>query len=270
MKNMQKKKVNTRFPCLSHEVRKRGQITIFIILAVIVIMALLVYFIWLKPLIIQTDSEKLQIESCLEDSMQESINYLLSTAGVINPDFTLMYNGENITYLCYSDEYYTPCVNQNPLIKNKFQQSLKELITSDVNGCYESSVNELRSLGYDVKETDNVNFVVTINPNDITINLKALTLISQGESGSVQEDFQVKVDSNVYDLLMLSTTIVQFETEYGDSSTDILMYYYPDYRIEKKRVSEGNKVYILTDKKTEEQIKFAVRSYAWPAGYGVQ
>ena len=70
-------------------------------------------------------------------------------------------------------------------------------------------------------------------------------------------------------MLMIATSIVQFETKYGDSDTSALMGFYPDYSIDKIKRSDGTTIYIIEDKQTKLKFQFATRSYAWPAGYGL-
>jgi len=66
---------------------------------------------------------------------------------------------------------------------------------------------------------------------------------------------------------MLSTTLVNYETRYGDSDQLTLMLYYPNTIIEKKKFDDG-KIYVLSDSITGESFAFAVRSYVFPEGYG--
>ena len=38
--------------------------------------------------------------------------------------------------------------------------------------------------------------------------------------------------------------------------------------MEKIRLDDGTKIFVLEDRETEESFKFATRSIAWPAGLG--
>ena len=70
-------------------------------------------------------------------------------------------------------------------------------------------------------------------------------------------------------MLMIATSILQFETSYGDSDISTLMLYYPDMAIEKVKRSDGTTIYIIEDKQSKLKFQFASRSYAWPPGYGI-
>jgi hypothetical protein len=72
----------------------------------------------------------------------------------------------------------------------------------------------------------------------------------------------------MYDLLAIATSIIDFETTYGDSETTIYMDYFRNVKVEKNKLSEGTTIYTLTDRNTLEEFKFASRSLVYPAGYG--
>ena len=46
------------------------------------------------------------------------------------------------------------------------------------------------------------------------------------------------------------------------------MILYPGVKVEKYKQEDGTTVYILTDRNTNDKFQFAVRSLAWPPGYG--
>jgi len=68
-------------------------------------------------------------------------------------------------------------------------------------------------------------------------------------------------------MLMIATSLLQFEAKYGDSDTSSMMIYYPDYIIDKIKRDDGTTVYILENKEFGNKFQFASRSLAWPAGY---
>jgi hypothetical protein len=81
--------------------------------------------------------------------------------------------------------------------------------------------------------------------------------------------FDVKLNSPLYDLVFLSTSILQYESEFGDSDTAGIRAFYPEYIIDKLKQGDGTTVYILTSKTYGTQIKFASKSLVWPAGYDI-
>ena len=77
------------------------------------------------------------------------------------------------------------------------------------------------------------------------------------------------LNNNLYELVSITNSILNWESKYGDAETTVYMNYYHDLKVEKMKQSEGTTVYILTDKNNENKFQFASRSVAWPPGYGV-
>lgn len=243
---------------------KRGQVTIFIILAVMIVSVVLVFFLWVKPTYFQKSSKKLGFDNCVKDAVNQAIPQLEKNAGFINPEFTYPYNGEKFTYLCYTNEFYKTCTVQVPFLKNKFAEQMKLLIKDNINTCYDSSVSELKSRGYDVSSGD-VDYDVLINPGVIQIEINAPTIVGSQSFSK----FNVDVNSPIYDMLMISTSILQFESRYGDSDTSSMISFYPEYMINKIKRGDGTTVYTVDNKDTGDKFQFASRSLVFPAGYAL-
>ena len=75
--------------------------------------------------------------------------------------------------------------------------------------------------------------------------------------------------SEMYGLLMIATSIIDYESTYGDSETSIFIQYYPSLIIEKTKLTDGSKIYVVRDVTTHESFTFASRGLSWPAGYGI-
>lgn len=244
---------------------KKGQVTIFIILAILIISVVLIFFIYIAPRYQTSQGTKPVLDSCIESAMNEKIIQLSKNAGQINPEFTYQYMGENITYVCYSAEYHAPCIVQDPMIKQTFQENLAKLIKPEIESCYENSLENLRARGYDVISGD-IRISTEINPGKVNFNINAPTTITRETSQNLAP-IKVEVSSPIYEILMIATSIIQFETYYGDSETSQFNYYYPEFVVTKMKRGDETKVYSIT--KDQIKFNFATRSYAWPAGYGL-
>jgi len=250
---------------INKEMNRRGQVTIFIIVAILIVAGILVYYLWLGPSSSVRNVERLSgFDGCVQDSLEGKMETIGERGGFVNPDFTYMYDGDDVTYLCYTNLYYKPCVVQSPLIVNKFEDSLELVSKEEIETCYDNSINDLKAKGYDVAKGD-ISYEIELGPGIIDVKIQAPTSVS----GQNFVNFDSRIPSAMYDLLMIATSIVQYEIAYGDSDVASLMLFYPGVLIEKIKRSDGTTVYILTDKQTGAQFKFASRSYAWPAGYGM-
>ena len=243
---------------------KRAQVTIFIIIGIVVVFAVLVFFLWAKPTYFSDAGAGLGFEGCVEDVVEQSIGELEKRAGFVNPKFTYDYNGEEFTYLCYTNAYYETCTVQVPFLKNVFEGQMEGVIREKVDLCYENSISNLREQGYDVV-SGVVEFEVEIEPSVVRVEIDAPTVVG---SQSLAR-FNVRVNAPTYEMVMIATSILQFEAKYGDADVSSMMFLYPDYVIDKIKRGDGTTVYVLEHKDLGNKFQFASRSLAWPAGYGV-
>ncbi len=241
---------------------KKGQVTLFIILGIVIISIILIFFLWFRPTYISERGGKLSFEGCVRETIEESVKELEKNAGYINPELTYPYKDEKITYLCYTTEYYKTCTIQKPFLKQHFEEQLEKYVSQKINNCYEDSLSELKAEGYDVTP-GKLNYNISIEPEIIKIFINAPTTIGPGKFSR----FNIEVNSPLYDILMLATSLLQFETAYGDSDVDYINDFYPDYYIEKMKMDDGTTVYTINSKIFENKFQFASRSIAWPAGY---
>jgi hypothetical protein len=180
-----------------------------------------------------------------------------------------MYNGEKIPYLCYTNLYLQPCINQKPFLAQNFKEELIRKSQAGVFSCYDKSIEDLRQKGFEINEGEK-ELNIELNPEQISIELDAPVFIKDGDSSRGFTKFKTEFKSPIYQLLMVSTYLVQQETKYGDTVIDEPMLLYPNILIDKINRDNGDRVYFVKDKNTNEQIKFATRSIAWPAGLGTE
>ena len=88
--------------------------------------------------------------------------------------------------------------------------------------------------------------------------------------GSRFTRFNVKLNSPVYEMVMIATSILQFESRYGDSDVSTIAFLYPDYFVEKLKMGDGTTIYSLEHKTMGNEFRFASKSLVWPAGYDLE
>lgn len=249
--------------------KKRGQVTIFIIIAIIVVgLGVLIYSFFpqikttlgLGP---KTPSEFIQ--TCIEDRIRETAETLSLKGGSINPEYYYLYNGGEVEYLCYTNEYYIPCIVQQPLLKPHIENEIKKEIKTESQACFNSLEESYRRQGYSVNlvrgDSD-----VELLPKRIIVTFNNQLTLTKGESERYEE-FVVVLNNNLYELIGIANSIIDWESRYGDAETTVYMDYYRDLKVEKKKQSDGTTIYILTDRNTENKFQFASRSVVWPPGY---
>jgi len=244
---------------------KLAQVTIFIIIAIAVVAIILVFFLWIQPTYISGRGGRVGLEGCVDVAIENAVKELGKKGGFIEPEFTYLYSGEEIPYLCYTNLYYESCVNQQPLLISNFKKELLKSVGEGVYSCLDSSLGDLESQGYSVVSGQR-SLDIELVDGLVVVHLTAPVVLER-ESAQQFTEFEISVNSPIYEMLSIATSIVQFETSYGDSDVLTFMQFYPDYRIDKIKQSEGTTIYIIEDKVSGTKFQFASRSYAWPPGY---
>ncbi len=251
---------------------KRGQVTIFIIIAILVVAIVAVVFMVPKIRegigIGKVESPENFIQTCLEDVIKEDVETLSLQGGSLDPEdkevFTL-YDDEKVSYLCYTEKYFEVCMPQQPLLEKHIENEIQESIEEDVNYCFDSLKESYEKKGYEasVKKGD---LRVDLLPKRIITTINNTFVFSKGEQTERHESFSVIVDNNLYELIGVVNSIVEWESYYGGAPLSLYMDNYKYLKIEKKLKSDGTKIYILTDRNTETIFQFASRSVVYPSG----
>lgn len=250
--------------------KKRGQITIFIILAIIIVMlGILIYLFY--PQISSTlgfgeVNPPVFMQDCVEDDIKKALETLSPQGGSLEPEHYIMYQDEKIEYLCYSQEYYKTCVMQQPMLKTHIEIEIQGAIKDKANECLDSMKKSYEKMGYKVN-LNSESVGVELLPKKVIAKFEnSFTLTKQDTK--TYDSINVVINNNLYELVSITNSILNMEARYGDSETTIYMDYYHDLKVEKKKQSEGSTIYILTDRNTGDKFQFASRSVAWPPGYG--
>lgn len=251
---------------------EKGQTTLFIIIGIVVVaVALVIYFFYPEiqsGLGLTEENPSQFIDSCIKQKIIDTIEILSMQGGSVVPEHYIVYNGNNIEYLCYTNEFYRTCVVQQPLLIEHVEKDIEEEIKGTVRNCFLELKQNYESDGYNVNmQTGETN--IELLPKRIIGNFNySLTMTKGGESTNY-EKFDVIVHNNLYELLSIANSIIEWEARFGDVETTTYMAYYRDLKVEKKKQTEGSTIYILTDTNDDNQFQFASRSVAWPPGYGV-
>jgi len=264
------------------DMAKKGQIAIFVIIAIVIIGAAILFFTLtdigretirsITPGGSSSGSFDIEAEfsTCIIDNelIDAEIREILMKGGRKNPDFFYMHEGNPYSYLCHTNEYYTACVNNNPLLLQSVEMEIDKIISPLVSDCYRDLQVKLKDQGFETRSGD-LNVVIDITQGNINIKTDTTLNIKKGESSRTIDGFEIRKPSEAYQLLSVSSSIISYETLYGDSDPVAYMSLYPNTRVEKIKQSDGTTLYKVSDRTTLEEFNFATRSYAMPAGYGL-
>ncbi|MBI3622815.1 hypothetical protein HY212_01905 [Candidatus Pacearchaeota archaeon] len=264
----------------------RGQVTIFII-AGIALIAIILLLLLLRsgskpgtggsP---ETNAETF-LQTCLQDSVSEAVNVIEKQGGYANPQFYLDFKFTNepapvkIAYLCYTDNYNEHCVDQEPMLFQHVKEEIKNYISQDVENCFSGQSGLTSSLskeGYVVEVRHKIgDFNLDISRNQISVKINGELVLTKSGETKKEKDFNVKVSSGLYDILMFPVQeILRKKTSslscYFDSAGYGLLY--DEFNIQPTTLGNGTEIYTIEYKKTKEMFRFAVRSCIERSGYG--
>jgi len=252
---------------------KRSQITLFVILAIIIVTAIILLYIFvIKPYwdASRISDPKAFIEKCASDSLTNSEKKIFDNNGYPgNITNYILYSkeraGEKVPYLCTVSMFYVPCVNQEPMIMEKIRKEIEESVRVDVSSCFSNLETKLKKGGREVV-SGNLTLRIEFETKAITANITKDLAISKGGKTETFNEFDTKINSPLYNLLYTENKIVYFESENCAFDSVSWMRFNSDLRIQKFSASDQTKIYTLTDKDSEKKIKFAVKTCVLPAG----
>jgi len=138
---------------------KRGQITLFIIMGIVIVILLaLVFFLrnyygfTIPPkefLLGNVEGVEGQIKDCVDQKVPIVFNLVKDQGGYLTPVSYRLYGGRKVSYLCNNIPYSDKCLN-NMFSIEELEKNMEIKLTEEIRSCVD--VNELRGLGYDVVE----------------------------------------------------------------------------------------------------------------------
>lgn len=269
MKNEVKEKGVSQIHSILSKNQNKGQITIFIIAAIAIIAFGLLIYLFVPQirtgLGVSTNNPVVFMQNCIKDKIEISVDLISSQGGSRNPEHHLLNNDEKIEYLCYTEDYYTPCVMQQPLLKEHMENEVLNEISPSANECFDSLKQNFESQGYSVNLVKGNTTIQIIPGKAEAIFNSDLTLTKAGNTERYDK-IVVSVEKKTYELVSIANSILNLEARYGDSETTVYMNYYHDIKVEKNKQGDGSKIYIITDRNTGDRLQFATRSVAWPPG----
>lgn len=244
---------------------KKAQLTLLIIMAIAIVIVLVILFLPRIKTFVSGPAPQDYVQGCIKDATKEALDKLTLQGGSLEPENYILYQGDEIEYVCYTNEFSKKCIMQKPFLRQDIEAEIDSYVKPKSDACLQDLKKELENKGYSVS-LGNAEIETSIRPLSIFVSVRALMTITKQETSKF-EKFNVDMNSNLYDLLMIASSISNWEARYGDSDSLTYMLYYPNIQVEKKKQGDGTTIYILTNRLTQEKFQFASRSLVAPAGY---
>lgn len=274
--NKRGKKSKIFFNRSSLTIQTRGQITIFIIIVIILISAIILFSIFRKEATIeiggkQGENPEAFFSSCIKDKIEESIRVISLHGGYIDNPLhkEFKFEGEsfvNISYLCYTQSDYSTCINQKPLFTQDLKKEIKNYISSDVENCF-NEMQESFSREYNIVSDYN-GFDVEILPKRVIIQTDSSMTLTKSNDATEYENFEITVASRLYGISNLVQEIVNQEAEFCYAENLGISLAYPEFIINKLPAGESL-IYSIEHEDSKEKFRFALRKCVIPPALGL-
>jgi hypothetical protein len=189
---------------------KKGQVTIFIIIAILVIAGVILFFMFkdkIKTNAIPSDFEGVhqKVEECLEFTSQEAILHIGQHGGYYEPDDSIAVNyfGENIPYYYLDNEKHIP-------EKEIIEEELNNYIEDKIGNCLD--FENFISQGLDIN-SGGLEVETMVEEDYVELNMKYDLTVSKGEETHLFEEFEQDIYFNVIELLDSSKEIIDNYSE---------------------------------------------------------
>lgn len=241
--------------------KKRAQVTTFIIIGIIVAIVIFVaFFFFGEQLTGQQDTTPLDnaqlipirehVESCMQESLQTTLDTLKKYAGFLTTtQYTLTYAESPVNYLVFPEG----AVNKmNPL--SGVEETLAEQITSSVvEDC------EFKDFNVGIKANKDVaKSAVDINSDNILVTLTYPVTVSKGSTSAELREFSIIKQSDFGKIYQAVQDIVNAEVTNGFDSNRYFLQH-PDIIVHKENININTAVYLVTSNEEEEFVFFGVR-----------
>jgi len=251
--------------------RKRGQITAFVIIGVVIVILVLLLLYSKKNVFIfspsQEDLNKVMSDirkdmiSCIGQAGDEPIRRIALQGGYLStPEGTYRrYDDVTISYLCYNMEDDSRCRNRM-LRKVDMEQQLNEALDFELTKCID--MNKLKAWGQlDIQAAKDWVVETTINPESVQVVVNyPVTLISAKSNAVLKEDkFTKTFNYPLGELYKVSQDVINTESTYGEfDQLTYMLAYHGKYRIEKMR-PYPDKIYKMNKEDSNYYFQFAIQ-----------
>ncbi len=183
--------------------QKRGQLTIFVALGLIVLIILSILFFIKKPndkpakLLAATTTEQVEafLKSCVEKRTRDIFNVMENNGG--NLDQKILYGNKEISLFLTKD--YSSKVPQISLIENALKNEIED--NQSVKDCYEE-IKDFRSAGFEINFSD-YNVKVTVNEWNVDFDYFQDLILAKGIVNEVKS-FRITIQSELRNFIKIA------------------------------------------------------------------
>lgn len=249
----------------------RGQITIFIIAGVLIVVAIVIFIIFFtsrggpRDLGVSDESADAFLHSCIQEPFIQIIENVKNNGGYASPrefskgfKFSDESSSRNVTYLCYTSADYTTCVNQEPMLISSVEDEIYNELEPVISECFLELGEMYENDNYQVSMKDG-SYDLRIDENRVLVEMNREISLERSGEAKRYDYFKVSLGTQLSSLLGVAQEIVNAEVESCNFDAQAYTLLYPEIRIDYYKALDGSNIYRLIDKETREEFFFATR-----------
>jgi len=246
---------------------KKSQITIFIIIALIIVVSIALVFVLKKPAaqgqISPIENPKAFVQRCVSGVLEETEANLSAVGGLTDTENKLLNGNIKIAYYCYTPYDGVLCVNEHPMLNKEIEKLILDSAKPKVEKCFSELKSQLA--GYDYKE-EPMEMNIEINVDSLAAKIsKKITYTRNGQIMTA-ENFDTKINSPLWNFISITGDIMNQELncdcETDSCNADMLKLSLdnPDFKITKPENDDRGEIYSIEELDTGKTFSFALRN----------
>ncbi len=251
---------------------RKGQVTVFIIIALLIIAAvLIILFLAGKPAVevVSMEDPAAFIRECTGDAVNDATAIMFAQGGYIEePKKYKLYENNKVAFLCYNKNYYEPCINIEPFYIEKLESEIKTYTEPKIKECFFTLKKELEKRNYDVSMNE-LKMSIQLVPDNVKVEINNTLKMTKNEEKKEFEKFDSVVKSSMYNVGRIAVDIAQQEAEFCNFEYLGYMLMHPNFEIKKNSIG-GNEdfsvIYTIKDRAYDDELNIAIRGCAIPTG----
>jgi hypothetical protein len=247
---------------------RRGQVTIFIIVAIIIVGMIGGYFV-LRGITVPSiqdiaeENPEAYMQLCVEDDLRDIVHLITLQGGFYEPkDYILFGDDDKVPYLCKNVGNIDSCINQHPMYFTEVANEVKNQMSPIIIDCFDSLKNDFEEKGAVVELGTGPSIEVRLAPRNVFIDVKRDITITRKEETGTYDEIELGLRSSLYDLADIAAKIAHNEAEFCHFEFLGFMMMNPDYLITFRELSDFTHVYTITDKRSNDMMRVATRGCA--------
>ncbi len=254
--------------------KKRGQVTMFIIVGVVIVAFVIIFLFLRKGVeldipggsggVLDVDE---YTEKCIRDYTEEAIKMILAQGGVLQPKNYKLFGNKNIEYICYNIGYYEPCIQQHPVLLREIEIQLEQHLVGRMDECLNEMKFEYEERNAEVVFGNEKNVDVNLLEDKIEINYERKITITKDLETRDYDGIEYELQNPLFNLARIALEISSQEAKYCYFEYNGYNIYYPRFKISMSSVSDQTRIYSILDNDSGNEMFVAVRSCAIPSGF---